>query len=222
MWNFTIRMNAEHLSMNYRILEWFGLEGGTSKNKLVHSPRCGPEHLSLGQVAQIPIQEQPMYTSFEPWFNMKTGCLSQRWFQWCAEFVFTLSFSTEITQQLSPKMRFYHLSLYSGYYPIPLSAKSQCLKEKKVEFWTGVARHTKESLTGQHISHQPKHVGGKQTSGTNHEDSTMNICKILTPLRGKKLIIVSLFNYDLFSSLHYRYESMLPHLHLLSLTCTIT
>lgn len=139
----------------------------------------------------------------------------------CWVCLYTVLFYWDYTAAFT-KMRFYHLSLYSGYYPIPLSAKSQCLKEKKVEFWTGVARHTKESLTGQHISHQPKHVGGKQTSGTNHEDSTMNICKILTLLRGKKLIIVSLFNYDLFSSLHYRCESMLPHLHLLSLTCTIT
>lgn len=117
-------MTAKHLSMNHRILEWFELER-TSKNHLVHSLCCGPGHLSFGQVAQIPIQEQPTYTSFEPQFSMKTGCLSLRWFPRCVEFVFTLSFYNEITQELS---------LYTGYYPIPPSAKPQCLKEQKLCF----------------------------------------------------------------------------------------
>lgn len=81
-------------------------------NHPVHSPRYGPEHFSLSQVAQIPIQEQSMYTSSEPQFNMKTGCFSQDGFN---EVVFMLSFSTEITQELS---------LYSEYYPTTLSAKS--------------------------------------------------------------------------------------------------
>lgn len=56
-----------------------------------------------------------------------------------------------------------------------------------------------------------------KTSGSNHTDWTMNICKNLTPLReirGKN--IVSLFNYY-FPHCTYGYESMLPHLHLLSL-----
>lgn len=83
--------------------------------------------------------------------------------------------------ELSPKCDF--ISFLCTILSNPSECKIPVPKGTEVIFWTGVARQTKESLPSQHISHQPRQVGGKQTSRTNHADLTMNICKISTPLR---------------------------------------
>jgi len=82
-------------------------------------------------------------------------------------------------------------------------------------------RDTKESLTSQRISHQTKHMGGKQTSRTNQIDFNYGYKQNFNIIEGNNFVTVLLLNYDLLSSLRYMYESMLSYLHLFSLICTV-
>lgn len=100
----------------------------------------------------------------------------------------------------------------------PLWVQNTMPKGTELCFEHNIARQTKESLTSQHVSHQPRHVGGKQNQWIQPHWLNCEYMQKLNTTEGNKgeKNIVSLFNYY-FPHCTYGYESMLPHLHLLSL-----
>lgn len=80
-----------------------------------------------------------------------------------------------------------------------------------------------EDPHSQLISHQTKHmVVEKQTRGTNHADFHYECMYYFNTIERNCCFTALWLNYESFSLLHYRYESVLPYLNVFSLTCAIT
>lgn len=62
----------------------------------------------------------------------------------------------------------------------------------------------------------------KQTRGINHADFNYECMYSFNTIERNCCFTVLWLNYESFSLLHYRYESMLPYLNVFSLTCAIT